>query len=54
MTLLVLQPWMLRSFLESDSAGTETRIDYAEGDPFASFDTSDSAELVFTVGAWKC
>ena len=29
-----------------DSAGNETRIDYAEGDPFASF--SSTAELVFT------
>ena len=32
------------------SAGTETRIDYAEGDAFASFDTSDSVRFVNSVG----
>ena len=36
-----------------DSAGTETRIDYAEGDPFASFDTSD-AELVCQLAPGSC
>ena len=32
------------------STGTETRIDYAEGDVFASFDTSDSVRFVNSVG----
>ena len=32
------------------STGTETRIDYAEGDAFASFDTSDSVRFVNSVG----
>ena len=32
------------------SAGTETQIDYAEGDSFASFDTSDTVYMVNSVG----
>ena len=32
------------------SAGTETRIDYAEGNAFASFDTSDTVYMVNSVG----
>jgi hypothetical protein len=34
-----------------DSAGTETRIEYSEGDGFASFDTSDSVFFVGSDGA---
>ena len=32
------------------NTGTETRIDYAEGDPFASFDTSDTVKFINSVG----